>query len=92
MFPSASFPRGFEPVIVTTTRGTVHHGVLRNDLPEALLVTTAASEEIRIPKSSIADVQPGSVSLMPAGYGQQLTPHELGDLVAFLKRTRWGAN
>jgi hypothetical protein len=42
-------------------------------------------------KASIADVQPGTVSLMPAGYGQQLTPHELGDLVAFLKRTRWGA-
>ena len=54
-------------------------------------MTTAASEEIRVPKSSVADVQPGSVSLMPAGYGQQLTPQELGDLVAFLKRTRWGA-
>jgi putative membrane-bound dehydrogenase-like protein len=91
LFPNASFPRGYEPIVVTTTTGTVHTGVLRDDQPDALVVTTAASEEIRIAKSSVADVQPGTVSLMPAGYGQQLTPHELGDLVAFLKRTGWGA-
>jgi putative heme-binding domain-containing protein len=91
LFPNASFPRGYEPVVVTTTTGAVHSGVLREDQQDALVVTTAASEEIRIPKASVADVQPGTVSLMPAGYGQQLTPHELGDLVAFLKRTRWGA-
>jgi putative membrane-bound dehydrogenase-like protein len=91
VFPNASFPRGFEPVVVTTTAGVVHTGVLRDDRPDALVITTAASEEIRIGKASIADVQPGTISLMPAGYGQQLTPHELGDLVAFLKRTRWGA-
>ena len=91
LFPNASFPRGYEPVVVTTTTGAVHSGVLREDQQDALVVTTAASEEIRIPKASVADVQPGTVSLMPAGYGQQLTPHELGDLVAFLKHTRWGA-
>jgi len=91
VFPSASFPRGYEPVVVTTTSGVVHNGVLRDDQADALVVTTAASEEIRIRKSSVADVQPGTISLMPSGYGQQLTPHELGDLVAFLKRTRWGA-
>jgi putative membrane-bound dehydrogenase-like protein len=91
LFPNASFPRGYEPVVVTTTAGAVHSGVLRDDRQDALVVTTAASDEIAIPKASIAEVQPGTVSLMPAGYGQQLTPHELGDLVAFLKRTRWGA-
>jgi putative membrane-bound dehydrogenase-like protein len=92
VFPNASFPRGYEPVSVTTTTGDVQGGVLRNDLPDVLVLTNAAGEEIRIPKTSIADVQPGTVSLMPGGYGQQFTPHQLGDLVAFLKNTRWGVN
>jgi putative heme-binding domain-containing protein len=91
VFPNASFPRGYEPLQVTTTTGVVRSGVLRDDFPDTLVLTTADSEELRIPKSSIADVQPGGVSLMPSGYGQQFTPAQLADLVAFLKRTRWGA-
>jgi putative heme-binding domain-containing protein len=91
VFPNASFPRGYEPVVVTTATGDVVSGVLRDDLPDALVLTTATSEEVRIPRPSIEDVQPGNVSLMPAGYGQQFTPQQLADLVVFLKRTRWGA-
>jgi putative membrane-bound dehydrogenase-like protein len=91
VFPSASFPRGFEPLEVTTTTGTTYTGVLRDDLPDTIVLTTATSEELRVPKSSVKDVQPSAVSLMPPGYGQQLTPAQLADLVTFLKRTRWGA-
>jgi putative heme-binding domain-containing protein len=91
VFPNASFPRGYEPLQVTTTAGAVLTGVLRDDLPDTLVLTTVANEELRLPKSSVADVQPGTVSLMPSGYGQQFTPAQLADLVAFLKRTRWGA-
>jgi hypothetical protein len=36
-------------------------------------------------------MQPGAVSLMPAGFADQLTLQELADLLAFLKNTRWGA-
>jgi len=91
VFPSASFPRGFEPLEVTTTAGSVYTGVLRDDQPDTLVLTTATSEELRLPKTSVSEVKPGGVSLMPPGYGQQLTPAQLADLVTFLKRTRWGA-
>ena len=37
-------------------------------------------------------MEPGTVSLMPAGFGEQLSRGELADLLAFLKGTRWGAN
>jgi hypothetical protein len=33
-------------------------------------------------------MQPGKVSIMPAGLDQQLTPRDLADLVAFLKACR----
>ncbi len=91
VFPNASFPRGYESVIVTTTSGQVHSGILRNELADELVVATGEREEVRIPRQTIADMQPGSVSLMPAGFGDQLSLQELADLLAFLKATRWGA-
>jgi putative membrane-bound dehydrogenase-like protein len=92
LFPNASFARGYEPVSVTTTSGDVHGGVLRGDLRDEVVLGTGAGEEIRIPRQRIKDIQPGTVSLMPAGLDQQLTRQELADLLAFLKATRSGAN
>jgi hypothetical protein len=48
-------------------------------------------EETRIPRRDIADMQPGTVSLMPPGFDEQLSRQELADLLAFLKATRSGA-
>lgn len=52
----------------------------------------APQTEARIEKSAIANMEAGTVSLMPAGFGEQLSRAELGDLLAFPKGTRWGAN
>ena len=91
LFPSASFARGYEPVVVTTTSGAIHGGVLRSDLSDAVVLVTAAGEEIRILRREIADMQPGTVSVMPPGLATQLSQQELTDLLAFLKATRSGA-
>ena len=92
VFPSASFARGYEPVIVTTTSGEIRGGVLRSDLPDEMVLVSGAGDETRILRKDIADVQPGTVSLMPRGLAEQLTRQELADLLAFLKATRSGAN
>jgi putative heme-binding domain-containing protein len=91
VFPNASFARGYESVVVTTTTGEIHSGVLRADLPDEVVVGKSDGAEERIPRQRIADMQPGAVSLMPAGFADQLTLQELADLLAFLKNTRWGA-
>jgi putative heme-binding domain-containing protein len=91
VFPSASFARGFEPVVVKTRSGDVRTGVLRNnELPDEIVIANER-EEVRIPRRDIVEMQPGSVSLMPPGLADQLTSQELADLLAFLKATRWGA-
>ena len=91
VFPSASFARGYEPVVIRTRSGDVRTGVLRNnDLPDEVVLGTER-EDIRIPRADIVDMQPGTVSLMPPGLADQLTAQELADLLAFLKATRWGA-
>lgn len=91
LYPSASFARGYEPVVVRTRAGEVHTGVLRNnELPDEIVLATER-DEVRIPRRDIVEMQPGTVSLMPQGLVDQLTQQELADLLAFLKATRSGA-
>jgi putative heme-binding domain-containing protein len=91
VYPSASFARGYEPVVIRTRSGELRTGVLRNnELPDEIVLANER-EEIRIPRRDIAEMQPGTTSLMPPGLADQLTRQELADLVAFLKGTRWGA-
>ncbi len=91
LYPSASFARGYEPVVIRTRAGQVHSGILRNnDLPDEV-VLASDRDETRIPRRDIVDMQPGTVSLMPQGLTDQLTQQELADLLAFLKATRSGA-
>jgi putative heme-binding domain-containing protein len=90
VFPNASFARGFEPVVVTTASGDTIAGVLKNEGDPIVLVLVDGQER-RIPRGDVTDMQPGTVSLMPAGFAEQLSRQELADLLAFLKGTRWGA-
>ena len=85
VFPSASFVRSFEPVQVVTKAGKVHNGLVRQDQPDEIVLTTGADTEVRVARDDIESVQPGTVSIMPSGLDQQLSPQELSDLIAFLK-------
>jgi putative heme-binding domain-containing protein len=87
VFPSASFVRGYEPMIVVTRDGKVLSGILRKDSPDEVILVTGGPgvQGIRIPRDEIEEMAPGRVSIMPAGLDQQLTIQELADLVAFLK-------
>ena len=88
LYPSASFVRSYEPVIVTTKSGDEHSGVLRKDAADEVIVGTGANLEARIPRIDIAEMRPGAVSVMPQGLDQQISRQELADLIAFLKATR----
>ena len=91
VYPSASFVRSFEPYIIRTKSDDEYNGVLRHDAPDEILLATGPTTEVRIARSDIVEMRPGTVSVMPAGLDQQLSPQELADLVAFLKATKWGA-
>jgi putative membrane-bound dehydrogenase-like protein len=85
LFPSASFVRSYEPIIVRTKDGRSFSGVPKKDAPDEIVLVLAADKEERIPRDDIEEVQPGKVSIMPAGLDKQLTRQELEDLIAFLK-------
>jgi putative heme-binding domain-containing protein len=88
VYPSASFVRSYEPVVVTTKSGDDFSGVIRKDSPDQLVLATGPGAEARIVRSDIVDMRPGTVSVMPAGLDELLTHQELADLVAFLKSTK----
>ncbi len=88
VFPSASFVRSYEPVVVATTAGQVYSGVLTKDAADEVVLATSATETMRIARDELEEMRPGTISVMPSGLDQQLTPQELADLVAFLKAAK----
>jgi putative membrane-bound dehydrogenase-like protein len=85
VFPSASFVRSYEPMLVTTKSGKTHNGLVRKDTSEEIVLVTGADQEVRIARDDIDEMAPSKTSIMPAGLDQQLTVQELADLVAFLR-------
>lgn len=88
VFPSASFARSYEPVMVVLKTGAVHSGVLKSEERNEVVLTTGPTDELRLARVDIADIRPSPVSIMPPGYGDLLTRQELVDLVAFLRAAR----
>jgi putative heme-binding domain-containing protein len=88
VYPSLSFVRSYETLAVRTLDGQVHSGVVKTDSPVEIVLTIAADKEVRIPREEIEIMQPGKVSIMPAGMDKQLSPQELADLVEFLRNCK----
>jgi putative membrane-bound dehydrogenase-like protein len=87
-FPSASFVRSYESLVVGTKDGRVLSGIVRKDAPDEIVLAINATEEARIARDEVEEMKPGSVSVMPSGLDQQLTRQELADLIAFLKAAK----
>ncbi len=85
VFPSASLVRSYEPVTVVTDDGRVENGLLAKDAPDEMVLVKSPTEQIRIARDHVEEVQPGKVSIMPQGLDQQITPQQLADLLAFLQ-------
>ncbi len=88
VYPSASFVRSYEPVFVVTKSGDDYSGVLRKDAVDEVLLATGPGTEVRVARSDITEMRPGTVSVMPGGLDEQLSRQELADLIAFLKSTK----
>jgi putative membrane-bound dehydrogenase-like protein len=85
LFPSLSFVRSYEPVLITTQDGKVINGVIKDETAKEYVVATGPDQLTRIAHDDIDQIQPSTVSIMPAGLDKQLTTQEVADLVAFLK-------
>jgi putative membrane-bound dehydrogenase-like protein len=89
LYPSASFVRSYEPVVVVTS-GDVYNGVPVEETEDYVLLATGVNTEARINRASIQEMRPGTVSVMPSGLEQELSKQDLSDLISFLLATRRG--
>ena len=85
LYPSLSFVRSYEPVLITTQDGKTINGLIKDETAQEYLIATGPDQEVRLRKDEVDQIQPSTVSIMPAGLDKQLTPQELADLVMFLK-------
>lgn len=84
VFPSASFAREYQPVVVLTQEGRVHSGIISSGTSEAVTLRTADLTQVRIPRKSIEQMQQSDTSIMPQGLETKLSPAELRDLLSYL--------
>lgn len=84
VYPSASFAREYETSRVVTATAT-YTGIVKEQLPESILLESGPGVAVRIPTSEITSIEPQSLSLMPPGLHQQLSQGELSDLMAYLR-------
>lgn len=85
VYPSASFVRSYEPIVIATREGKIVGGLITRESAESIEVATGPNNYETIPRGEIEEIKPGTVSVMPAGLDEQLTSRQLADLIAFLK-------
>ncbi len=85
VYPSASFVRSYEPMIVQLTDGQFLMGNIKSEGGDFIVLNLPGGLEQRVNRANIAELSPGTVSLMQAGFDKLLNRQELADLIAFLK-------
>jgi putative heme-binding domain-containing protein len=88
LYPSLSFVRSYEPVVISTVDGKVVNGLIRNETADEITLATGPNKEERVKRADIDEIRPSTVSIMPAGLDKQLSAQDLIDLVAFLKNAQ----
>ncbi|MCI0359504.1 MAG: HEAT repeat domain-containing protein [Planctomycetaceae bacterium] len=88
VFPSASFVRSYEPILVRTDDGRNIAGIPIRQSADEIVLATAPQQEQVLARSEVVAMQPGQASLMPQGVANLLSRQELADLLAYLKSSR----
>ncbi len=82
--PSRSVEANFRIYQVTTTKGTIHSGMLASESKTAIELFDAEGKKTTILRESIDEMTASPKSLMPDGFEKLLKKEELTDLLEFL--------
>jgi putative heme-binding domain-containing protein len=81
--PSATVGRDYTVTTVATRDGRLVSGILREQTQGALVIQTPA-ERITLPREDVEEIKGSTISMMPEGQLDPLTPQEVRDLFAYL--------
>ncbi|MEE2706119.1 MAG: PVC-type heme-binding CxxCH protein [Planctomycetota bacterium] len=85
LFPSVTVANGYEMFSIVTRSGRVYSGVVHRETPTAVFLRQADTQEVRIERSQIDEMERQEKSIMPDGFDRNLTTQQIGDLIAYLK-------
>ena len=88
LFPSATIVRQYEPYTLITTDGRSFSGLVVEDTSISVTIQQSTGDPVTVPQTDIEEFVPGTVSIMPKGLDEQLTPQQIADLVAWLQTLR----
>ena len=88
VYPSDSYVRSYEPLMVRLKSGEEHYGLIRDETKDGLRLATSPTTEVILRRDEISTMNEGSMSLMPPGFDSVLTTRELADLVVYLMGLR----
>jgi putative heme-binding domain-containing protein len=83
-FPNKKVKEGYHAVMIETKDGQEFSGVLVREDGEQVILRDATGKETPVAKNNISDRRMGTLSLMPAGLIDVLSPQERIDLFRFL--------
>ena len=86
--PSQVIESAYTNYLVETRDGRLLDGLIVNETSNSLTLRRPEAEDLTLLKAAIADVRASSVSLMPDGFEDGITPRQMADLIAYLQ----GAN
>lgn len=84
LYPSASFAREHETSKINTKNAS-YSGIVKEQLPDVIVVATGPGSVVRVPKNEIVSLEPETTSLMPPGLLKQFNIQEISDLIAYLE-------
>lgn len=90
--PSAAINPDHVSYNVTLTTGEVESGVLLRNDHEEVILGQASGQSRKIPGNQVASMKASTVSVMPEGLLQALTPEQQRDLLTFLLAPRPAAS
>ncbi len=83
--PSNRILTDFEMVVVVTTSGLIHQGMIRNQTPERIELVTPEGKVVPIDANEIELKKTSNLSPMPNGLANGMTLQNFADIIAYLE-------
>ncbi len=90
LWPSQAIAQKYETYLVERTSGGEQAGIIAAQTPTAITLRQGPGQEVTIARREIRRLVATSQSTMPADLDKTITPDEMADLIAYIRRSAPG--
>ncbi|MCA9212089.1 MAG: HEAT repeat domain-containing protein [Planctomycetales bacterium] len=84
--PSSKIDSEFASYTIVTNSGKTHSGILASESATSVILRMAKGEEVTVLRRNIEEMRTSSASIMPSDFHKQITPEQMANLIAFIRR------